>query len=280
MYQPKYRPQLENTLHAIPEITYGINRPNEYIEQGVAELDPLHLHGYLELFYNIDSDVSFLVNDRLYPVARGEVVLSRPSDIHMCIYHRSGRHDHICLWIDGDLTAPLFSFLNAESFCPLFHLEEHDSECLKKRLDALLESNRQGGELVETLHILEILSMLCRATSNSTKEEKHILPPALQAVVDDIHSNFAEISSVTELARAHYISTSTLARWFDTHLHISPREYLESRKLAHAMTLLRDGKSVTDACTRVGFSDCSYFIARFKKKFGETPMQYKKKRDE
>lgn len=280
MYQPKYKPQLENALRAIPEMSYGIIRSDDYVDKDAPDIDPLHLHGYLEIFFNIDSDVSFLVNDRLYPVARGEAIVTRPNDIHMCIYHSLRVHDHICLWIDSDLTDPLFSYLHTSSFCPLFSFKQAESERIAEHLDALLASNGNGAELAEVLHILEILSVLREMTTDTPREEKRTLPSALQAVVDDIHRNFAEIKTVSELARAHYISTSTLARWFGTHLHISPREYLESRKLAYALTRLREGRTVTDACADAGFSDCSYFIARFKRKFGETPMQYRRNREE
>ena len=43
-----------------------------------------------------------------------------------------------------------------------------------------------------------------------------------------------------------------------------------------ALYALRGGASVTAAATNAGFSDCSHFIVLFKKKFGQTPLEYKK----
>ena len=52
---------------------------------------------------------------------------------------------------------------------------------------------------------------------------------------------------------------------------------LLQQKLSHAVKLLMNGHTVTEACMRAGFSDCSHFTVLFKKAFGMTPLQYKRK---
>ena len=47
--------------------------------------------------------------------------------------------------------------------------------------------------------------------------------------------------------------------------------YLQTRKIVLAKQMLEEGRSVTYACYESGFSDCSYFIMRFRKKFDITP---------
>jgi AraC-like DNA-binding protein len=51
--------------------------------------------------------------------------------------------------------------------------------------------------------------------------------------------------------------------------------YLESKRLAHSQILLKEGKSVLDACMESGFSDYSNYIRLFKRRFMITPKQYK-----
>ena len=46
--------------------------------------------------------------------------------------------------------------------------------------------------------------------------------------------------------------------------------------MSEAVRLLADGAGVTEACLGAGFSDTSHFIALFKKRFGKTPLEYKK----
>ena len=50
----------------------------------------------------------------------------------------------------------------------------------------------------------------------------------------------------------------------------------ESIRLAHAKRCLAGGLPVQEAAARSGFSDCSRFIAVFKRQFGRTPLQFQK----
>jgi AraC-like DNA-binding protein len=101
------------------------------------------------------------------------------------------------------------------------------------------------------------------------------MPAEMKAILGDINENFASIKHIKELLARHFVSSATLNRWFREYLSVSPREYVESKKLSNAVKLLSAGASVTDACMRSGFSDCSHFIILFKKKFGKTPFRYK-----
>ena len=102
------------------------------------------------------------------------------------------------------------------------------------------------------------------------------IPSELQHILSQIDEDPAAVGTVSDLAKAHFISPSTLNRWFRQYLQVSPREYLESKKMARAIKLLDNGASVITTCFRSGFSDCAHFIRLFKRKFGQTPLQYKK----
>ncbi|MBE6559061.1 MAG: helix-turn-helix domain-containing protein, partial [Ruminococcaceae bacterium] len=219
----------------------------------------------------------FLVNNNLYPVPEGDVVISRPGDIHMGIFHKAAVQEHICIWIDADFASPMFSFLRKEDFCPLFSFDEKTKKELMSLAFSLLDiCENEGSELKKASYLLRILTIFEKDASPDAAAQSDI-PEPLQKILDDIHGNFAEIRSVSDILASHFVSSATLTRWFRQHLHTSPREYLESVRLSNAAVLLANGHSVTDACMRSGFSDCSHFIVLFKKKFGETPLKYKKK---
>lgn len=276
MQQPHFFPRLERETIPLPPMRFGMTHTSHVVRCDDPALDPLHIHGYLEIFFNLDAEVSFLVNDRLYPVARGEAVVSRPNDVHVCVFHGERRQDYICLWIDADLSSPVFSFLWEEHASPLLSFSETRVARLLQLFAALETQYVSGGDgLAASAYLLEILAVFNEGKTEKRNEAP--LPETLRSIIDDMRKNGTQIRTVNDVMTAHYVSSSTLTRWFREYLHTSPRAYLESQKLAAAMTLLRDGASVTDACMRAGFSDSSYFIVRFKKRFGETPLQYKKR---
>lgn len=234
------------------------------------------MHPYLEIFFNVESEISFLVNHTLYPVGKGDAVLSRSGDIHKGIFRSSAVQEHICLWMEADFSVPVFSFLRRTDFCPLFSFDVGTKKQLRSLLFALLDvCDREGEELEKASYLFQILTIIKKKVLSPVAEVP--IPESLQTILNDIHENFHQIHSVNDLLESHFVSSATLTRWFRKYLHSSPREYLESVKLSSAAMLLLRGYSVTEACMRSGFSDCSRFIVLFKNKFGETPLKYKRR---
>jgi len=275
MFEPKYQPQLDETIRSLFGMRFSVFQTNEYIAVDDPNADPLHIHNYLEIFLNTSCDISFLVNNNLYPVPMGGAVVSRPGDIHMGMFRKSHVQGYMCIWIDADLTLPIFSFVHKGDFCPLFSFDEQTGKKMISLAFSLSDACRNGAtELEKAAYLLQILAIFEKKTSNDISRAD--IPETLQQVLDDIHENYASIRSINDLLKTHFVSSATLTRWFRKYLHTSPREYLESVRLSNAAVLLSNGHSVTEACMRSGFSDCSHFIVLFKKKFGETPLKYKK----
>ena len=101
------------------------------------------------------------------------------------------------------------------------------------------------------------------------------MPDEMQQLLTYMNNHFNEIQHIKDVYDLVYISPATLNRWFRKYIHLSPREFLESKKLAYAKQLLTQGFTVTEASIQSGFADSSYFISVFKKKFGVTPGIYK-----
>ena len=274
-FQPKYQPKLSEALTSLSGIRFDLTKQTKRRYRDDPDADPVHYHTYLEIFYNISSDVSFLVNNNLYPVPIGDAIVTRSGDLHMAIFNSNEIQSFVCIWIDADFESPEFALLRKESFSPLYSLDAEARQRMRSLVFSLVEAHEEGGTaLEEASYLMQLLALLEKNEASS--EEKSYIPIALQRILDDIHQNFASIKSVNDILSTHFVSSATLTRWFRKYIHSSPREYLESIRLSNATRMLAAGASVTDACMSSGFSDCSHFIALFKKRFGETPYSYKK----
>jgi AraC-like DNA-binding protein len=54
----------------------------------------------------------------------------------------------------------------------------------------------------------------------------------------------------------------------------SPQDFIRVIRLERAVTLLRNGQSVTDTATLTGFENAKYFSTVFKKYFGVSPSKF------
>lgn len=276
-YEPTFVPHLKESLLDLSNIRYGLVYKNAFIDPNAPNIEEAHIHNHIEIFFNISSDVSFLVGNRLYSVEQGDAVFSRANEIHVCIYNSAQNHEYYCFWIDAD-EETLQKLLPVENnnFNPLLSYDEATKTKIKKSLDHLYSfQNNPSKNLEKTIALLTLLSLI--KNNHDYEESKETIPLALQNIIDDVHVNFAEINHVKDILARHFVSSATLNRWFKKYIHLSPREYLESKKLAHASKLLAQGVSVTESCYQAGFSDCSHFIVLFKKKFSETPLKYQQR---
>ncbi len=247
-----------------------------YTEKNDVTHDAEHLHDFYEIYVNLGGDVSFLVEDTLYPIKRGDVVVTRPNELHKCIYHGDGIHEHFCLWMDA---WPLASERLRAQFerQTLVVLPQEDKNRLIELCFALCQSDGDDElqQLRTAARFFEVLDLV--SNSRSAVPPAHALPKSFSEIVDYITTHYAEPScTVALLCDRFYISKSTLCRRFRRYFQISPSDYIESKRFSEAKKLLDAGQSVQDTALNSGFSDCSYFILRFRKKFGMTPYHFQK----
>ncbi len=271
-----YQPILNKTASEIGGIHYRIRYMKNYELPDDPKHDESHIHNCYEIYFNLAGDVSFWVNNRIYPIKSGDIIATHPGDVHMCVYHSPSVHEHFCLWVEFSRESA------AEKYVKEFFDNKHYSFAdkkgeLSKMFFDLYRQSKEGKEFLQTVTLLSVLACLGENHIKSSEATGELMDPELQRIVDDLNENFAEFKTVRDITERYYISQATLNRHFRKYLHISPREYLEAKKLANAAKLLNEGKTVTEACMFSGFSDCSHFIAVFKKKFGETPLKYKYK---
>ena len=273
MFEPTFIPQLQKFPLSLADVQFYVERNNRFIDPSDPTIEGTHIHEYTELIVYVQGAMSFFVNGQLYDLQKGDIVVSKPNTMHVGLFQKAENYEYFCVWIDADENSPLLLFLKNMRSAILSFDEQTREKIYALLLSVANESNT--SPLQKTADFLQFLSILQR--SPTRKKSQNPLPPQMQAVLNDIHNNAADIAHAQDLCTRHFLSHATLDRWFKRYLHISPRAFLEAEKLAFASRLLASGANVTDACMQSGFSDCSYFIAIFKKKFGETPLQYKRK---
>jgi AraC-like DNA-binding protein len=99
----------------------------------------------------------------------------------------------------------------------------------------------------------------------------------LRRVRDRIDREYAQPLDVEALASGVNMSAGHLSREFKKAYGESPYQYLMTRRIERAMTLLRRGDlSVTDVCFTVGCSSLGTFSTRFTELVGVTPSTYRR----
>ena len=229
-----------------------------------------HFHDKCEIYVNISGDVSFMVEDRIYAVESGDVIITRPYEKHHCIYHHTDVHDHFCIMLsyekNEEILAPFFK--RESGVGNLISLSKPQKEKLLGLCTTLVEEKNDLRRYIAFFSLIDMLS------GEKFSETSALLPDDVKLSIEYISSVLPGKISVEDVASAGHVTVNTLERHFRQYLGISPREYIGNCRLLDAQAVLENGGSVTEAAMASGFSDYSHFIALFKKKYGITPKKF------
>ena len=163
-------------------------------------------------------------------------------------------------------------------------------EQLKTLLPYLAELDRlrslqleQSGKPIDNCLAIQMNSLVlyCLATiceSNRTEDNRSnpLLREFIQSI-ETIHQRFNESIPISDLAKSSHMSEATYNRFFKKNLGVTPNQYMLNLKLENAATALTTTQlKISTIAQNCGFFDSSHFIDKFKRKYGKTPLEYRK----
>ena len=156
--------------------------------------------------------------------------------------------------------------------------EIKDMESFTRNFDDILDCMVSG----DTIKVLRTESLVNRlfyriASEEFSPAEKPGTETLVRSVSEYMDENYEQNITVAEIARHFNISEYYLIRLFKRIMGMPPYNYLISRRIAAAKKLLAlTDAPVSEVALRCGFSDSAGFIAGFKSRTGQTPLQYRK----
>ena len=235
--------------------------------------------GDFELVWIIDGDVAWTVDEVEHAAPPGTVTLVRPGmrDSYRWDERRDSRHGFVHFSVDlagADAPPPaqwpLLRRYGADSIVPP----------LLRHLLRLVEEHPPGWEeLAQGAARQILLAFLAGGDGVSGDEAPQPPEPVSRALLRLREAWRGELwnpLSISALARASGVSREHLARAFQKHFGVSPREAQLALRLDRAAHLLaRTGLPVHEIARLCGFCDQFHFSRRFRTAYGASPRSFR-----
>ncbi len=100
----------------------------------------------------------------------------------------------------------------------------------------------------------------------------------INVITKYLDGHFLEDVSINAVAEKFFINKTTLMHNFKKHVGVGVMDYVLSLRLKESKNWLKISElTVSEISERCNFSNPSYFIKYFKKRYGLTPIEYRKK---
>ena len=247
----------------------------------------MHIHDCYELYYSISGGKQFLIDNKLYDVAPGDIFLISQYDSHYLTQIDKELHERIVIMIDPEFMKSISSEetnLNAcfehqgEEFSHKISLNQEQQKRFLYFVNKILTSNGYGHDLLGKSTFVELFLMINKIVidRDSDKQEEEIATynEQVDAILSYLNNNIQNPVSIGDLAKHFYISESYICRIFKSATGTTINKYMTARRISIAKSLLAEGKGVSEVCEECGFSDYSNFLKAFTKSVGISPKKY------
>ena len=247
----------------------------------------MHIHDCYEVYFSISGGKQFLIDNKLYDIAPGDLFLINQYDSHYLTQIEKEQHERIVIMIAPEFMKSISTEdtnLDAcfqkrdKDFSHKISLTQDQQGRFLYFINKILTSNGYGHDLLEKSTFTELFVMINAIVNEASLETADVKPAAYNEQVDSILSylnkNLQEPISIGDLAKHFYISESYICRIFKSATGTTINKYMTARRISIAKSLLADGIGVSEVCERCGFSDYSNFLKAFTKSVGLSPKKY------
>ena len=263
----------------------------------VADLAAVpHAHDFLLLVYAERAAGTLTVDGRGWRVADGDLLLIAPGQVvsvtepnHSMVAEgwavyfppeviRSGVPSAFSSWHAHPL---LFPFARgAAQRAQRLRVPPAERPAWSEQFEALhaeLRDRRDGYHAAVLARLTLLLVGVSRLSADVVGELRAVDEPLLAAVFDAIEARYREPISLADVAAEVGLSSGHLTTVVRRRTGRTVQQWLGERRMQEARRLLADTDlTVAAVSRRVGYPDVSYFIRRFHRDHGSTPLAWRR----
>ena len=243
-----------------------------------------HYHQNPEMFYVLRGNLDIKIDERLYKLSSGDIVLINANKRHTVI-----GNDELLgarFEIDFHLLSEYMGSMQLLFWCNTVADRNHAYSNLRRLLDRILTRYFEKDDkdalylnalYFETLYVLTS-NFLVKADDVRLNLEDSQDRMRIRQIQNYVQANYQSQISLNDLADKLYLSNAYLSKYIKKNLGMTFMEYLNNVRLFHAVDeLIYSDKNLTHIAYDNGFPTSASFTKTFRDVYKDSPSEYRKK---
>ena len=239
-----------------------------------------HYHDFHKIIVFISGKVTYHIEGKAYHLKPRDILLVSQGAIHKPEIDQSVPYERYIFWIRDDLSCQELNTCFQKANDRSFNLVRADS-ALQERLKDLLpeiEQTLQNKHFGDTVlrnalftQFMIYINRIFLRTSSSPDKKTYSSDTQVEQLLKYINRNLSENLSIDQLANRFFFSKYHMMRKFKNETGYTIHNYITSKRLLMARSLISQGMPVMKAAQASGFHDYTTFVRAYKKQFGKAP---------
>lgn len=239
-----------------------------------------HYHDFHKIIVFISGKVTYHIEGKAYHLKPRDILLVSQGAIHKPEIDPSVPYERYIFWIRDDLSCQELNTCFQKANDRSFNLVRADS-ALQERLKDLLPEIEQtlqnthfGDPILKDALFTQFMIYINRIflrTSSSPDKKTYSSDTQVEQLLKYINRNLSENLSIDQLANRFFFSKYHMMRKFKNETGYTIHNYITSKRLLMARSLISQGIPVMKAAQASGFHDYTTFVRAYKKQFGKAP---------
>ena len=231
-----------------------------------------------QILYVASGKAHFWFNGIEEIVDSGHMVLYQPKEVQKYVYYVEDHPEVFWIHFTGYDVKNILEYHGISLDQHVFYsgtLPEYKMSF--RKIVQELQQCKYGYEDYIASLFNNILLLVSRQQQEGENAATNI-PEEIEAAAAYFNEHYNTKISVEQYAESLHISTNWFIRNFKQYMKISPAQYILSLRMVNAQSLLENTDyNIGEIAEIVGYENQLYFSRVFKKEYGVSPAQYRKK---
>ncbi|HHV10013.1 MAG TPA: AraC family transcriptional regulator [Clostridiales bacterium] len=249
-------------------------------------VDP-HFHDCYELYYLMQGEVFYFIENGVFSVKKGDMVLIPCHIIHKTRSHNKPGYKRVLISFNekfvGDMVKDDSDLLNCfhQKVISLTKKEQQICESLLNQLLDEYSGIYKPNKALTKCLLGQLLILLSRHVQSDEAEKNmqttNIASQKIIEIVEYINREYSNEITLEILSETFYMSPAHLSKLFKKSTGFHYSEYLINVRLRQAVRMLQNtDRNITEIAFETGFNSSNHFCKSFKSVMGVSPLKYRK----